>query len=369
MKSSFNAFREKHHFTLDIAFFFAGFLFDVLLLHRIDSVPLLIHQGTYLLLSSALIFWDHRILVSGKEPQGWVAKLASYRLWAMHFFLGTLLNAFMVFYFRASSGFMSFCFLVALAFLIVINELPQFRSRGPVVRVMLLSFSVTSFSAYLLPVIYGELRAWQYMLSVFIGTAATFGLWKLFTRFTHDPNWTFERAVMPGLGIQILLLLLYLANVIPPVPLSLKYIDVYYSVQPHPTEKGVPGYSMKYAPTPVWKFWDKHSDTLKLKEGAGEKVYIFTRIFAPTKFRDQISFQWQYSDPQQGWANVGTPFKTTLGGGNENGYRTYASMTSRMSGAFRVLVKTADGREIGRKTFDIELSQDIKDREMVEEEE
>lgn len=111
----FKAFKERNHIAFEVSFFFAGFLFDVVLLHRIDSTPLLIHQGLYLVLSAALIFWDHRISVAGKEPEGFVGKLASYRLWVMHFFLGTLLNAFMVFYFRASSGILAFLFLVALS--------------------------------------------------------------------------------------------------------------------------------------------------------------------------------------------------------------------------------------------------------------
>ena len=102
------AFKERHHIAFEVAFFFAGFLFDVVLLHRIDSTPLLMHQATYLVLSAALIFWDHRLAVIGAEPTGFLGKVASYRLWAMHFFLGTLLNAFLVFYFRASSGFFAF---------------------------------------------------------------------------------------------------------------------------------------------------------------------------------------------------------------------------------------------------------------------
>ncbi|HMY98491.1 MAG TPA: hypothetical protein PLU79_02460 [Burkholderiaceae bacterium] len=46
----FRHFREKNHLAFEVAFFFAGFLFDYLLLHRIDSRPLLIHQGSYLVL-------------------------------------------------------------------------------------------------------------------------------------------------------------------------------------------------------------------------------------------------------------------------------------------------------------------------------
>lgn len=348
----FKAFKERYHLAFEVSFFFAGFLFDVVLLHRIDSTPLLIHQGTYLVLSAGLIFWDHRIHVAGQEPTGViVGKLAGIRLWVMHFFLGTLLNAFMVFYFRASSGILSFLFLVALAGIIVANELPRFRSRGPIVRVMLLSFAVTSFLAYLVPVLWGALRVWQYPLAVVVGSAATYGLWRLFTRFTKDPEWTFRRAVVPGLVMQGVLLLAYLANVIPPVPLSLKHIAVYASVTSERTEKGI-HYTLQYEKAPIWKFWREQDTTFVAPTGS--KAWVFVKIFAPTKFQDQVRFAWEYDDPKHGWTARGTPYTTSLSGGNEEGYRTFAYTTVAKEGQYRVRVLTVDGREIGRKTFTYE---------------
>ncbi|GMU59871.1 MAG: hypothetical protein AMXMBFR34_16340 [Myxococcaceae bacterium] len=348
----FKAFKEKNHIAFEVTFFFAGFLFDVVLLHRIDSTPLLIHQGIYLVLSSALIFWDHRIHVAGKEPEGRVlGKLAGIRLWVMHFFLGTLLNAFMVFYFRASSGILSFVFLVILAGIIVGNELPQFRSKGPIVRVMLLSFAVTSFLAYLIPVLWGSLGIWQYPLAVVVGSAATYGLWRLFTRFTRDPSWTFKRAVAPGLGMQATLLLMYVVNVIPPVPLSLKHIAIYASVTSERTDKGI-HYTLEYQKAPVWKFWRTQDTTFRAP--AGSKAYAFVKIFAPTRFHDQVRFAWEYDDPKNGWTARGNPHATGLSGGNEEGYRTFAYSTMGKPGTYRVRVLTADGREIGRKTFTFE---------------
>jgi len=346
----FKAFKEKHHIAFEVAFFFAGFIFDVVLLHRIDSTPLLIHQGCYLVLSSLLIFWDHRIHVSGKEPTGFIGKLAGYRLWVMHFFLGTLLNAFMVFYFRASSGILSFIFLVVLSAIIVANELPRFRAQGPIVRVALLSFAVTSFLAYLIPVLWGRLHSWQYIVSVFLGAGATYGLWKLFRKFTHDPNWTFERAVAPGLGIQAVLLLAYLLNAIPPVPLSLKSIGVYESVTSSKDEKGHKVYELKYQRPDWYEFWRKQDDVFVAPTGS--KAFVFVKIFAPTAFQDEVRFAWDYDDPKSGWTQRGSPYATTLSGGNEEGFRTYAFSTMGRPGTYRVRVLTVDDREIGRKSFE-----------------
>lgn len=379
----FKHFKEKNHIAFEVGFFFAGFLFDVVLLHRIDSTPLLIHQGVYLVLSALLIFVDHRLHVSGKEPEGLLGRIASFRLWVMHFFLGTLLNAFMVFYFRASSGLMSFLFLVALAGLIVANELPRFRAQGPVVRVALLSFATTSFLAYLLPVIVGRLAPWQYYLSVALGAGGTFGLWKLFTRFTRDPNWTFQRAVVPGLVVQGALLSFYLAGAIPPVPLSLKYIELYQHVLSEKTE-GKRRYVLEYQPAPGWHFWNKHSrdyvaapigvclngaegyartpiacEDDKPCEGLGKKslcsakrVWVFVKIFAPTKFHDTVKFRWEKDDPKDGWKMLGrAPFETGLSGGTEEGFHTFAYSSISDDTDYRVMVLTKDDREIGRLTF------------------
>ncbi|MGV3625614.1 MAG: hypothetical protein ACO1OB_32685 [Archangium sp.] len=345
----FKAFREKHHIAFEVAFFFAGFLFDVVLLHRIDSTPLLIHQGTYLVLSAFLIFWDHRIHVRGSEPTGVLGKIASYRLWVMHFFLGTLLNAFMVFYFRASSGVLAFIFIVILSAIIIINELPRFRAQGPIVRVMLLSFATTSFLAYLIPVIWGRLHSWQYVLAVILGASVTYALWPLFLNFTKDPNWTFKRAVMPGWIIQGFLLVAYLLHAVPPVPLGLKYIGVYTSVTSVKEGDGHKHYELQYQPPEKWEFFRHSSSTFIAPTGT--RAYVFVKIFAPTKFNDQVQFAWDYDDPVKGWTERGSPHSTTLTGGNEEGFRTFAYSTMGKPGTYRVRVLTTDLREIGRKTF------------------
>lgn len=349
MAQRFAALKERHHLAFEVSFFFAGFLFDVVLLHRIDSTPLLIHQGAYVVLSAALIAWDHRLSLSTQMPTGWLGWLAQYRLWAMHFFLGTLLNAFLVFYFRASSGVLAFCFLVGLAAVIIINELPQFRSQGPIVRVVLWSFSITSYLAYLLPVVFGHLSSWHYGASVILGALLTVGLWKAFRWWTGDAHWTVQRGVVPGLVLQALLLGLYLLKVIPPVPLSLKQIGLYTQVTPVKDEQGRRSYELTYQPGPKWAWWADGSDTLTAP--AGSRAYVFVRIFAPVEFTDSVQFAWEFHDSERGWTPRGSPFVTTLSGGSEEGFRTYAYSTLSRAGEYRVRVLTMDEREIGRQTF------------------
>jgi hypothetical protein len=361
----FREFRERNHLAFEVAFFFAGFLFDYLLLHRIDSTPLLIHQGTYLVLLTGLLAIDHRFYVAGKDPAGFLGKILSFRHWVIHFFLGTLLNAFLIFYFKSSSGIFSFLFIVALAVVLVINELPRFRSLGPVLRVGLLSFSISSYLAYLLPVLWGSLHSWQYFLAVSVASVSTWGLWKVFRRFTKDPSWTFRRAVAPGLIVQATLLALYLAHVVPPVPLSLKYIGVFHEVAKAPEFPG--RYRLNYvrAPSTLPQLFEFDGSDFFARPD--DKAVAFAEVFAPSGFSDAIGFAWEYDDPKKGWIEVGAPYFAKLGGaGHEHGWRTFGNRTVRSAGKYRVRVVTADGREIGSKSFKVIADASTEERQFEE---
>jgi hypothetical protein len=202
-------------------------------------------------------------------------------------------------------------------------------------------------------VLVGELRPWQYVVAVVLGAAATYGLFRIFTQFTKDPAWTFQRGVVPGLVVQGLLLVLYFVEAIPPVPLSVKHIGVYYGVDVDKSE-AQRHYVLKFQKAPFWKFWAKTRD--ELIAGPGDKAWAFVRIFAPARFQDRVTFAWEYDDPQKGWTPWGKPFSTGLSGGNEEGFRTFAYTTPSRAGTYRVRVLTADDREIGRETFDVKLS-------------
>ena len=148
---------------------------------------------------------------------------------------------------------------------------------------------------------------------------------------------------------NMVLLLLYVAHVVPPVPLSLKYIGIFQGVTKLPDGQ----YQLKYvnAPSTLPHVFDYDGSDFFARPD--DKAWAFIKLFAPSGFHDEIEFAWDYDDPKKGWVDVGTPYFTGLGGGREHGFRTFGNRSVSRPGDYRVRVLTTDGREIGRKSFEV----------------
>src|SRR5207244_962079 len=68
------ALRKRYHKQEHVLFFIGGFLFDLWLLEGIDSRPMLIHQGSYLILLTVLMAVDHHYTVKGPPQRKLFAK-------------------------------------------------------------------------------------------------------------------------------------------------------------------------------------------------------------------------------------------------------------------------------------------------------
>ena len=139
-----------------LAFFTAGFVFDAFMVRRIDDVKVLIQQGLYLLFSGVLL---GGLVVLRERAHRWTQP-------ALHFMLGTLLNAYVLFYVKSGSGLTAWLFFLVISVLLLVNELPSVRRAGPVVLYALYSFCLTSYFAYLYPVLIGRVRWWMFVLAV-----------------------------------------------------------------------------------------------------------------------------------------------------------------------------------------------------------
>lgn len=336
------ALRERYPRTEIALFFFLGFAYTLLTLGRIDDWGLLSRHGAYLCVLGLLLLVELR---GGRlERPAWLARVWRYREEIIHFLLGNLLSAYTLFFFKSASGLTSLLFMVGLFGLLVANDLPRFRARGPVVRVALYSLCLTCYLTCVLPVAAGRLSAEQFTWAVGLASVGVGAGFVLAWGGRGEVRAVARRVLAPGLGVQVALLLLNGLRVIPPVPLAVQASGIYHGVERVGRE-----YRLQHE-RPWWRVWHRGDQDFRAR--AGDRVYYFVRIFAPTHFREQVVVRWYYEEPEQGWVERG---RTRLGiqGGREQGFRTYAYKAHYEPGEWRVSVETEDGREIGRLDFTV----------------
>jgi hypothetical protein len=344
-------FYQRHQRYWPVVFFNCGFLFDLTMLNRIDSWEVIGQQFAYLVFIGLML---GQMLKEEQSPidMATIGKFKRFyyhhRLELMHFFIGTLLNAYMIFYFKSSSLMTSFAFLLFLVVLLIVNELPRFRSQGLAVKFGLLALCVYSFCSYVLPVFAGYMSSTLFFLSLLIGYTP----FVLAGRFVQKRSQiSFElmksNVLIPSTAVLFAFLMAYWLRIIPPAPLSMPFLGVYHSVD-HTSN----GYKLGHE-NAWWKFWNNGDQEFSAQPG--DKIYVFFRLFSPTHFSDQVMVTWLHKDALHGWREEDhIPIKIV--GGRKEGFRGFGYKANYEPGKWRVQVETMDGREIGRVYFDLELA-------------
>ncbi len=345
------AFRSRHEMAEIALFFFLGFVYDVLTLSRIDDTLTIVQQFVYLAMLAGLLLLEQRY-VEGVEPPRALSKVWRFREDAVHFLFGSLMSSFTLFFFKSASGLTAFAFLVVMFVLMVANELPRFRALGPVMRVGLYSLCVTAYFSYVLPVLFGVMGFWMFLLAVVLGSASLVGLMYVIRRWTPDLEALKWRVGAPGLGVQGVLLLLYVLKVLPPVPVAVQYSGIYHDVKGVKSTHGreyLLSHERKW-----WKFWQHGDQDFLAREG--DKVWYFFSVFAPKGFEQyKLRVRWYYDHPEKGWTEHGTGTSLSIANaGNEWGFRSYAYASNPKPGDWMAVLETDDGHEINRMSFEVE---------------
>jgi hypothetical protein len=354
LRERFRAFRARHAREEAGSFFAGGFLFDAVMVGRIDETPVLVQQALYLAVTGLLLGAMLRFELLHLEPPRWLRRPWRYVEHALHFMLGTLLNAFILFYVKSGSGVTAALFLGLISFLLLVNEHPRFHRLGPVVLFALYAFALTSYLAYLVPVVLGRLRPWMFFAASGLSLLPIHLLARLMVRWGGDRRRAFRQVMGPAIGVQALLLLLFVFHLVPPVPLSVRSLGVWHQVEREGSE-----FKLSRLPRGRW------TDLWRKDEGAflarpGDRVFVFTRIFAPHNFRDQVRVRWARWE-RGGWAERDA-IPLRIVGGREEGFGGYAYKQNWSTGDWRVSVETEDGREIGRTNFEIRPDPDEGER-------
>lgn len=344
MKQKFNQLKEwyeGHERAVSTGSLLFGFVFDSLTLQQIDALRENVWIAANLLLAGACIVFLNRM--RGKDLGFWLPNI-------LQFSFGALLGAFFIFYFRSAALATAWPFLAIILAAMIANELFQKRYARLAFQLSFFYLSLFSFAIFLLPLVLHRIGALVFLLS---GILSLLGIWlfvKALNRFAKEKFieekthiWRLVSVIFISINI------LYFTNLIPPIPLSLKDIDVYHSVSR--TLAGdyiVVGEKMGFL------------DYFRLRErvhwNAGEPLYVYSAVFSPGSLNTQIVHEWQYKDISPGgeekWV-TSTRIPIFISGGRREGFRTFSTKYNLFEGLWRVNVETPRGQLLGRKAFRI----------------
>jgi hypothetical protein len=333
-----------------VAFFAAGFVFDIFTVGRVDSWFTIAQQALYLVAITAILL--HMLVEQGAPPRELAGQprpvlwYYEYRSAAIHFALGALMNLYAIFFFKSSSLLVSFGFLGFLLALVVANESRRVKALGLHFKFALLGLCYLSFAAIVVPIAVGSIGTWGFVGSMLAGVAPLAGIawWVQRRRPALFPQ--LRRQMLLPLGAVLLAFLAaYLLRVIPPAPLSIPFIGVYHGV-----ERTEQGYLLAHQ-RPWWRIW--HHGDQEFRAQPGDRVFVFFRVFSPARFADRVRMRWFWEPGGRGWL-LQDSIPIDIVGGREEGCRGYGYKDNYQPGRWKVQVESEDGREIGRVYFTLE---------------
>ena len=356
-ESALNRYQQLSPY-LPALFFTGGFFFDILTLGRIDNILNIISHGFFLVCTMALVIMQITEVTPRLNAGTFEKIFFSYQNDAIHFMLGALLNAFVIFYFKSGSLMNTFLLLLVLFGLLLLNEVEFFKKKGPTLKMILLTISLCSFFIYLLPVLIGRTGAGIFLASQFCAGVVILALWQILLKFEVDFTRLSNYLLVPATSVIVIFSLLYAARIIPPVPLSLKQIGIYHNI-----ERQNGDFILSHE-NPGWKFWFRGDQKFMAREN--DRIFLFSRIFAPGGFKDKLYFHFQIKDLQNKWQTTDR-IPLIIVGGRDAGFRGYAYKQNYREGKWRALVETSEGLEIGRINFTVTNTLETAERHFIKE--
>ncbi len=338
IKNSGQELYGAHKHYIPVIAFIGGLVFDAFTLRSFDSIFTLAKHGTYLAIITVLLGLEF-LESEGKFDVRKLGKVWTYHEEAVHFLFGSLLSAFSVFYFKSSSLMTSFVFMVLILLFLVLNELPKFRMYGIIMRSALLTLCLSSYAIYAIPVVLGEIGILPFLLAIGATAFYLVVFWFGSLKFLGAGAAARKMILVPGIVVLGLLTGMYFLKVIPPVPLSMKYIGIYHKVSKVGTK-----YVGEFD-RPWWKVW--HNGDQDFTYRSGDLIYCYFSIVSPGGFADKLRVRWLYKNPQGDWRSSDA-IPVSIYGGRKEGYRGYTHKRHYQDGDWQVRVETSDGREVGR---------------------
>lgn len=324
-----------------------GFIADYIAFQHLDLSAIAFALLGYLLIAlggiTLLNFFE-----TGRIPHPLLMRAAPFVPAIVQFSFGGLFGGFVILYSESAKLAATWVFVGLLAALLIGNERFRARYRQFPFQIGILFTALFAYCIVLGPLILGRIGRDVFLLG---GVAAVL----LVAVFLYILRYVLcdlvEREyvrAMRNVGVIFFIFsALYFTNAIPPLPLALRDAGVYHLVERvdsgyHTLAEDVPWYRDH------WPFRKTYH------RAPNEPVYVFSAVFAPTRFSTTITHGWErYDDDAGEWKKEGS-FTFPIFGGRDEGYRGYSMKTSVPKGKWRVNVFGPNGERIGRVSFYVE---------------
>ena len=323
-----------------------GFTLDNFALKRVDFIWGNVLLFTYLAVATVSIVLFH-LIQSGRLRGKFFLWILPFTTIAIQFGFGGLFSGFVILYSHSAAYATSWIFVVLLAALMIGDE--RFREHYTkfAIQASILFVALISFMIFFLPVVTGKIGTIMFLVSQAVAIGVTVLFVRAFALLAPDvfreSKWTFRKSAA---SIILIFNVLYFTNANPPLPLALKEAGVYHSVK-----KVGDVYQLKAEPRAWYQQYLNYNTTFH--RAPGERVYVFTAVFAPTNLSTTIIHDWEhYNETTKNW-EVKNSVAFAINGGRDKGYRGYSILDNVLTGKWRVNVKNG-GKLIGRVTFTIE---------------
>jgi len=330
-----------------------GFIGDIFTLNRIDQVfdnsVLIVHL---LIVGVAIVFLFAKDTKYDKVFKS--SKYESIYETLMLFSFGGLFSGFVIFYTRSGSLLSAWPFIFLMLLLMLGTEFYKSFYKRITFQLVLYFVAIFAHLIFFVPLIAKDVGAFWFLVS----GAISILLINIYFGFLLKLNPEKYRSIRKNLIKYIFIIFgifnfLYFTNIIPPVPLSLKFKAVYHNVQVTNT-----GYLATYE-EPAQISFRKRSH-IYYWDGISP-VYIFTSVFSPIGFQTEIHHVWKFFDPNVGrWVTRST-IPLNIKGGRAEGYRGFSYKTNVEAGKWRVVVENKRGQSLGYINFTIKDGFPLRD--------
>lgn len=324
--------KYKHHFPVAALVF--GLAWDSLTLGRPDELYGNLVLLSYLIIAGFCITLMARRELLQKESKIWLSLITQ-------FSFGNLAGGLLVLYIGSATLVGNWPFLLIIVGLLIGNEIFKTRYERLHFNTIVYYLLIFLYSILIVPVLFRSVESWTFLVSAVL-SLLIIGAFLYLLSFTAREIVIKSRVMLTRNIFMVLVVFgtLYYTNVIPPVPLAVRDIGIFHSVERIGGE-----YQVTYEKGSWYEFWRKSDSKINLN--VTDTASCFSAIFAPTELETPVLHVWERFNKDSNMWEEKSRFNFPIAGGRVAGYRGYSEKTVD-EGTWRCSVETKRGALLGR---------------------